>query len=282
MAGSDGRGLEGKVALLTGAAGGIGAAAAPLLAAAGARLALFDRDAEALSQLVSRLPAGERHRAFTVDLVDDLARARAVADAQAHFGRIDILVNNAGLLVGGHFEAASAERLRALCAVNLYVPLALSAQLIPAMRAQGGGHILNVISSAGLLAVPGFAAYNATKAGLATFTRTLRRELRGTGIRVDAFCPGSTASPMTRAMIDAGGSAGGEAAHGVELPARALLQALQEPRELTVVSMRPFGQRAAMFLDRVFPRLLERLWSTRCDEAYYAVVARAGRAGRPD
>jgi short-subunit dehydrogenase len=282
MAGTGTRGIEGKVVLLTGAAGGIGAAAAPLLAKAGARLALFDRDAAALAALEAALPASERHRAFAVDLVDDDARAQAVADAQAHFGRIDVLVNNAGLLVGGHFEAASAARLRALCAVNLYVPLALCGQLIPLMRAQGGGHILNVISSAGLLAVPGFAAYNATKAGLYTFTRTLRRELRGTGIRVGAFCPGSTASPMTRAMIDAGGSPGGEAAHGTELPARKLLRALQVPCELSVVSTRPLGQRAAMLLDRVFPHLLDRLWNARCDDTYYALVARAGRAGRPD
>lgn len=71
--------------------------------------------------------------------------------------------------------------------------------------------------------------------------------------KAGAFCPGSTASQMTRAMIDAGGTPGGEAAHGTEL-----------------------------FLDRVFPHLLDRLWNTRCDDTYYALLARGGRAGRPD
>jgi hypothetical protein len=83
-------------------------------------------------------------------------------------------------------------------------------------------------------------------------------------------------------MIDAGGSPGGEAAHGTELPARKLLRALQVPCELSVVSTRPLGQRAAMLLDRVFPHLLDRLWNARCDDTYYTLVARAGRAGRPD
>jgi len=273
--------LAGKVIVLTGAAGGIGAAAAELLAGAGARLALLDREEAALSALAARLPRPEAHRAFALDLADDAALAATVGGIRTHFGRIDVLVNNAGLLVGGHFEAGSTARLRALLTVNLYVPLALCALLVPIMREQRAGHIVNVISSAGLLAVPGFAAYNASKAGLFTFTRTLRRELRDTGIRVSAFCPGSTASPMTRAMLDAGGAPGGEPAHGVELPARGLLDALVRPRDLTVISSRPAGQRIAMFLDRVFPGLLDRLWAQRCDEHYYAMTARGGRAGPP-
>lgn len=269
--------LDGRVVLLTGAAGGIGAAAAGLLAGAGARLALFDRDAAGLEDLLGGLPAPARHRAWTLDLLDDAARAAALAEVLAHFGRIDVLVNNAGLLVGGRFETASAAGLRALVGVNLFAPLALTAEVLPAMRSQGSGHIVNVISSAGLLAVPGFAGYNATKAGLFIFSRTLRRELRGSGIRVTAFCPGSTASPMTQGMLDAGGSPGGEPAHGVSLPAHGLLDAVLRPRDLVVVSSRPVGQRIAMFLDRVFPRLLDRTWAARCDEAYYALVARGGR-----
>jgi hypothetical protein len=274
--------LEGKVIVLTGGAGGIGAAAAELLAGAGARLALLDREGAALEALAARLPGSGAHRTFALDLTDDTALARAVAAIREHFGRIDVLVNNAGLLVGGHFEAASAARLRALVEVNLFVPLALCALVVPVMREQRSGHIVNVISSAGLLAVPGFAAYNATKSGLFTFSRTLRRELRGSGVRVSAFCPGSTASPMTRAMLAAGGNPGGEATHGVELPARGLLEALVHPRDLTVISSRPFGQRAAMFLDRVFPRLLDRIWNERCDARYYELASHGGRAGRPD
>lgn len=270
-------GLKGRVILVTGAAGGIASVAARLLAGEGARLALIDRDAAALSAVAAALPAPDSHRCWSVDLRDDRALEQAFDEVLAHFGRLDVLVNNAGLLIGGHFEASSPERLRCLIDVNLYVPLRLAQLAVPPMRRQGAGHIINVTSSAGLLSVPGFAAYGATKSGLHAFSRTLRRELRGSGVRVTSFCPGSTLSPMTAAMSAAGGGPGGEVPHAPEVPAAALVDTIRHPRDVVIVSSRPRAQRVAMFLDRAFPRLLDGMWAKRCDEAYYAIAALGGR-----
>lgn len=270
-------GLKGRVILITGAAGGIASVAARRFAAQGARLALLDRDAEALAAVAAALPAPDAHRCWSVDLRDDSALEGVFAEVLAHFGHLDVLLNNAGLLIGGRFEASSPERLRRLVEVNFYVPLRLAQLAVPLMRRQGAGHIINVISSAGLLSVPGFAAYGATKSGLHAFSRTLRRELRGSGVRVTSFCPGSTLSPMTAAMSAAGGAPGGELPHAPEVPAAALLETVLHPRDVVIVSSRPRAQRIAMFLDRAFPRLLDAMWAKRCDEAYYGIAALGGR-----
>lgn len=278
----DGPALAGRSVLLTGASGGIGAATARLLAGAGARLALFDRDEAALQALAASLPGASAHFALALDLRDDAALAAAVGQVLERFGAVDVLINNAGVLIGGHAEQGSAECVRELIDCNLYVPIRLCQLLVPAMRARGSGHVVNLVSAAALLAVPGFAIYGASKTGLHTFSRVLRRELAGSGVRVTTLCPGATRSPMTHAMDEAGGAPGAEAQHDVELPARALLAALLDPRDEVFVTRRPCGQALALLLERVWPRLLDRMWARRCDEQHYRVAARGGRRGRPD
>ncbi len=121
---------------------------------------------------------------------------------QARFGRIDVLVNNAGLSYGGRLEELDPARLRALGAVNLYGPLRLARAVIPLMMRKGGragefaGHIVNVSSVAGVLLAPGMSVYGATRRGIIAFSTALRRELRGTGIRVSTVLPAFTNTPM--------------------------------------------------------------------------------------
>lgn len=270
-------GLANKVIVVTGASGGIASATVRMLAKGGARLALLDRDPAMLEALRSQLHEPSRHRGWALDLADDARLDLVFGELIAHFGRVDALINSAGLLVGGHFEEASAARLRKLIDVNLYVPLRMCQLAVPVMRRQGSGHIINVFSSAGLLSVPGFAAYGATKSGLFAFSRTLRRELRDSGITVSAFCPGSTRSPMTEAMTEAGDNPGGETPHPVAKPAAALCRLVEQPQDVVVVSGRPLSQSVAMFLDRVFPSLLDGVWAKRCNDAYYDIAARGGR-----
>lgn len=277
-----GKPLAGRRVLLTGASGGIGAATAQLLAAAGARLALLDRDEAALQSLAAGLPDAPAHLALALDLRDDAALDAAVHEVLARFGSVDVLINNAGVLVGGHAEQASAARVRELLDCNLYVPIRLCQLLVPAMRARGTGHVVNMVSAAALLAVPGFAIYGASKAGLYAFSRVLRRELAASGVRVTTLCPGATRSPMTRAMDAAGGAPGAEAQHDAQLPARALLQALLTPRDEVFVTRRPRGQALVLLLERICPRLLDRMWARRCDAEHYRIAACGGRGGRPD
>ena len=269
--------LANKVIVVTGASGGIASATVRMLAKGGARLALLDRDPALLEALRSELSESSRHRGWALDLTDDARLDVVFGELIAHFGRVDALINNAGLLIGGHFEEAPAARLRKLIDVNLYVPLRMCQLAVPVMRHQGSGHIVNVFSSAGLLAVPGFAAYGATKSGLFAFSRTLRRELRGSGIKVSAFCPGATRSPMTEAMTEAGGNPGGETPHPVAKPAGAFCHLVEHRgRSLRSPPVR-LAQGIAMFLDRVFPKLLDGVWAKRCNDAYYGMAARGGR-----
>ncbi len=267
--------LTAKVVIITGAAAGIGRAAARLFAAEGCRLALVDLHGEGLQQLLAEFGDGSAdHLAITADVSDDTMLEALVAQVQEHYGRIDVLVNNAGLVIGGRFQDADPARLRKLVDVNLYAPLRLSQLVIPLMMAQGSGHILNVFSSSALLSIPGFAAYGATKAGLFAFARTLRRELDGTGIHITALCPGSTTTAMTEGMIASGKGLGQRPHHPPEVPARAMVDAVRYRRQVVVVSDQPGAQAIASFLDRLFPRLMNKFWIKLADEDYYEALRR--------
>jgi len=177
--------------VITGASRGLGAALATKLAARGARLALVARSAEPLAKLAADL-GGAAYPADLEDLdhVDELV-TRIAAD-----GPIDVLVNNAGLDLTGRLAELPAEQIRALFTVNLIAPVLLCRAVIPRMRAQGHGHLVNVSSLAGTNALPGVAPYAASKAGLSHFTAGLRAELKGTGITTTLAEIGTIESTM--------------------------------------------------------------------------------------
>jgi len=177
--------------VITGASRGLGAALATKLAARGARLALVARSAEPLAKLAADL-GGAAYPADLEDLdhVDELV-TRIAAD-----GPIDVLVNNAGLDLTGRLAELPAEQIRALFTVNLIAPVLLCRAVIPRMRAQGHGHLVNVSSLAGTNALPGVAPYAASKAGLSHFTAGLRAELKGTGITTTLAEIGTVESTM--------------------------------------------------------------------------------------
>lgn len=188
-----------------------------------------------------------------------------------------MLVNNAGLCVGGPFDQQDAARLRRMVDVNLYAPLRLTQLLLPYMEKQGGGHILNVYSSSATLAVPGYAGYEATKAGVFVFTRALRREYKNRNISFTAFCPGATATAMTSRVIQSSNKGALARYHGPEKPAAALVAAVKRRTPNVVVSDRPVAQSVLSFLDRVFPGALDGMWARMADKAFYDAAAQAGR-----
>jgi len=267
--------LAGKVVIITGAASGIGRAAAGLFAANGCRLVLVDINGALLDQVMAKLGgASPTAIAIAADVSDDRELDGIIDKVQQRFGRIDVLINNAGLVMGGHFADGDPAKLRKLVEVNLYAPLRLSQLVIPVMKAQGSGQILNVFSASALLSIPGFAGYGATKAGLFAFTRTLRRELDGTGIHLTALCPGSTATGMTEGMIASGKGLGQRPHHGPEVPAKAMVDAVRYRRPVVIVSGQPRAQAIASFLDRLFPNLMHKFWVKQADEDYYDAVSR--------
>src|SRR5229473_2199193 len=166
---------RGRVALVTGASSGIGAATARAFAGAGLRVALCTRRKDRLEQLAAELTTQGAE-----------ATVHAVA---ARWGRLDVLVNNAGRGFAATLEQTTAEELRALMELNVVAVLGATQAALPIMRRQGSGHIINVSSVVGRRAVPYRAAYSATKFALGALSEALRVELTGTGIAVTLVYP---------------------------------------------------------------------------------------------
>jgi NAD(P)-dependent dehydrogenase (short-subunit alcohol dehydrogenase family) len=189
-----------KVALVTGAARGIGLAIAKRFLADGWQVALLDIEAELLRAAVAALAEPERALALTCDVADESAVNAAVAELASRFGRLDALVNNAGVAVfSSVLETASADWNRIL-AVNLTGPFLCTRAAVPLMREHGGGAVVNIASISSLRASTLRSAYGTSKAGLAHLTKQLAVELALLGIRVNAVAPGPVETAMAKAV----------------------------------------------------------------------------------
>jgi len=183
------RPLAGRRALVTGASRGIGAGIARALDAAGARVALAARDEAALHAVADTLDNDPV--ILPAELGDPDAPARLAGDALARLGgSVDVLVNNAAAAARVSTTELTAELIDRLHAVNVRAPLLLISALIPAMRAAGGGSIINLSSVSGVVGTPRRSAYGATKGAIDAATRSLAIELGPDGIRVNSVAPG--------------------------------------------------------------------------------------------
>jgi NADP-dependent 3-hydroxy acid dehydrogenase YdfG len=174
--------LDGKVALVTGASGGIGAAVARALHEAGASVGLLSRRGDDLGL--------ERGLGVACDVADRAAVGDATEAVVDRFGRLDIVVANAGVGAYGPFLELDPDQLEAMIDVNLKGTLYTAAATLPHLIAAGGGDFVALASVAGLRAFPGEAVYNASKFGQLGFTRALDHELREHGVRASCICPG--------------------------------------------------------------------------------------------
>jgi NADP-dependent 3-hydroxy acid dehydrogenase YdfG len=195
--------LAGKIALVTGASSGIGAAAATALAAAGATVAMVARRADRLDALVREIEdAGGKALALPGDVADEKVAQRVVAETLQRFGRLDILVNSAGIIDSGGVENADTARWRRVLDINLLASMYTSRAVIGPMRAQGGGDIINISSTAGRRAASLFVAYSASKFGLTAMTEAMRQEVGRYGIRVCIIEPGATTTEVSEGVVD--------------------------------------------------------------------------------
>ncbi len=192
--------LKNKVVLLTGAGGGIGQALAKKLASAGATLLLSGRDQTALNALRSELP-GE-HRVLAADINTETGRNALVEACRLYARPLDILINNAGVNRFGLFRNLRQSDLEALLMTNLVAPMLLTRALLPALLERNQGLIVNIGSTFGSIAFPGFAAYSATKFGLRGFTEALRRELDGSQVQVLYVAPRATRTAFNAGAVD--------------------------------------------------------------------------------
>jgi short-subunit dehydrogenase len=185
-----------RVVLLTGAAGGIGAALARAFAAAGARLALVDRDEAGLASVADALPDTTQVSLHPLDLADFSAFDGLLADVIAAHGQLDVLVNNAGLTVHGTFADHTAADLDLVLDVDLRAPVHLTRVALPHLLRAERAHVVLVSSMAGGLAFPFQSAYSTAKFGLRGFGAALRIELAREGIGVTTVMPGAIATGL--------------------------------------------------------------------------------------
>ena len=183
--------LEGQVAIVTGAARGIGRAAAARLARDGARVALFDKDgpaAEAAAEAIAAEdPAAEPHE---VDVTDEAGIGAAVGAVLDAHGRIDVLVNNAGIYPHTPFEELAFAEWRRVLSTNLDSVFLVTRAVYPSMRERGYGRIVNISTAAFLIGYPELTPYLSSKGGIIGFTRSLAAEAGPHGITVNAITPG--------------------------------------------------------------------------------------------
>jgi len=190
------RSFSGRVALVTGAARGLGRAATARLYENGASVAVNVRDAERASHVAASL--GERALAVPGDIAESGVPEAIVRRVLDRFGRLDILVNNAALARSTRFPDLGVDEWRATLDVNLTAPFLFIRAALPAMKAQQFGRIINISSSAGrMVSTLGGAHYTASKAGLLGLTRAAAKELGAFGITVNAICPGMIDTELT-------------------------------------------------------------------------------------
>lgn len=229
--------LDGAVVIVTGASSGIGAATARLAAGEGARVVLAARRSDRIGALAAELPGA---LAVPTDVRDPAQVARLVQATLDRHGRVDVLVNNAGQGLHVPLERVQLDDLKAITELNFYAPLVAMQAVLPAMRRQGRGAVVNVSSATSLMVLPGLGAYSATKSALNMLSQVARKEFAPDGIVVSLVYPSVTATEFHQALR-AGARVGGWSASPVapytaEQVAEAIIGVIRSGAEEVVLS----------------------------------------------
>jgi NAD(P)-dependent dehydrogenase (short-subunit alcohol dehydrogenase family) len=251
-------GLERRVAVVTGAGRGIGRASALELARLGAAVVVNDvgseldgsgRDASLAAQVAAEIEAKGGRAAASHDSVAEWAGAeRIAATALERFGALDVLVNNAGLSAGAPIWELDPALFERVVASHLHGAFFCTRAAVPHMKERRWGRIVNLVSRAGIVGVPGNAAYGAGKGGVFGLTNVASRDLAPFGVTVNAVNPSATDTRMVAGAVEAGRRAGGEAARRAEN----LVRALQRPEDVAVLIAALCSDAAAGITGQVF------------------------------
>ncbi|MCP4316858.1 MAG: glucose 1-dehydrogenase [Hyphomicrobiales bacterium] len=190
------KGLNGKRVIVTGGGSGIGSAACHRFAEEGAHVFIFDLNGEAAEKTAADIvERGGTASAFEVDIVNRDAVLAAVSVISAG-GAIDVLINNAGWDQLLPFVESDTDLWTKVIDINLYGPLNMHHAVLPIMKRQRHGRVVNIASDAGRVGSSGEAVYSACKGGIIAFTKTMARELARSGVQLNAVCPGPTDTPL--------------------------------------------------------------------------------------
>lgn len=199
------RGLNEKVALITGAAGGIGRALVKRFCEEGAHVVAVDINEGALKELTEGFKEFEgRITPLVMDITDHAGVVAKVGEIKQRLGRIDVLVNNAGWDLAKQFVDTTPDFWDKVIAINLMGPLNLHHAVLPIMIANGGGKIVNISSDAGRVGSSGESVYSACKGGIIAFSKTVARECARSNVRVNVVCPGPTDTAILRSFTGEG------------------------------------------------------------------------------
>lgn len=243
--------LVGKVALVTGASSGIGEATAIAIAQEGASVVLVARRADRLEKLLRHISDnGGQAISIVADVADEMQAHDMLHKAHTQWGRVDILVNNAGVMQLGLIDGANTEEWRSMININFLGLMYATHAALPIMKAQGGGHIINISSTAGLEANANTAVYSATKFAVGAFTEALRKENHSHKIRVTLIEPGAVATELGAQITDPEAKAWAEAWIQSKTPlasediAAAIVYAVTQPPHVNVneIVVRPIDQ----------------------------------------
>lgn len=196
--------LDGKVALVTGGARGLGRTMATALAQAGADVAITGRTQSSCEETATAIAeaTGRRCQGFCGDVTVAADVDRVVGEVEQAFGRIDILINNAGNNIRGAIDQLSEADWDSVLDTNLKGPFLVSRAVGPRMVRRGWGRVINLGSILSVIALPGRAPYASAKAGVLNLSRVLGLEWAGTGVTVNTICPGPFATEMNRQLLE--------------------------------------------------------------------------------
>jgi 3-oxoacyl-[acyl-carrier protein] reductase len=263
--------LDGRVAIVTGAGRGIGAATARELARLGAAVVVNDVDEDAAREVAAAIGAAGGRASACVASVCDRAGARRIAETAVALGGLDVLVNNAGLASSVPLPELDADHFERVVDSHVLGTFLCTRAALPRMLAQRRGRIVNLVSRAGLIGARGTAAYAAGKGGVFGFTNVAARDLAGSGVTVNAVNPAATATRMVTGAIAAAEARGGEGAQR----AAALRAALQAPEEIAPAIAALCADEAGHVTGQIF-------YVARAELGLFAPLAVAQRTARDE
>lgn len=246
--------IVGRVVAITGGAHGIGREIARHLAAAGARVAIGDRDGEAVRGTAAQLPGTAR--GFDLDVTDSASFRAFLGAVESLWGPIDVLVCNAGVMWVGPFDEEPESATQRMLDVNLHGVIRGVRLAAPRMRARGRGHIVTIASAAARLSPPGESTYAATKHGVLGYLVGVREELRGSGVRLSVIMPG-----VVETELAAGTATGAARLLQPADVARAVMRTIGRPRfEVTIPGyVGPLTRVAGVLPQRIRDVVLRRM-----------------------